>query len=171
MRRFMIAGLVLLLVVDSLRAIDRPFLKRAPAGPPAPPAATAEEDVVSETIGTLAVAYLNQAYLSIGILSDAVAEEAYEDADALELLELHLGAATMVGEQLQKLAKSPAMDQEEAVEIRQLIQIAELIKKQGETLAAVWSGDDSKIPVWEKLRDQTGNEIEKLLGEEEPEKK
>lgn len=170
MRRWGFACGLILLGVVSLRAADRAGAKPAPAGPPNPNA-KADDDVVSETIGTLAAAYLNQAYLSIGILGDAVAEEIYEDADALELLEVHLGTATMVSEQLQKLAKSPAMDQEDAGELRQLIQIAELIKKQGETLAAVWSGDESKIAVWEKLRDQTGTEIEKFLGDDEPVKK
>lgn len=174
MRRYLPIVVVLLIGVGSLRAVDRPLLKRlAPAGPaePSAPLDVADDDVVSETIGTLAVAYLNQAYLSIGILGDAVSQEAYEDADALELLNVHLGMATMVAEQLQKLAKSPALEQEDTAELRRLIHIAELIKRQGETLAAVWSGDESKIAVWEKLRDDTGNEIEKFLGEDEPEKK
>jgi len=166
----MIACAVLLLGIAVLRAADAPKAKPAPAGPAAPAAGPAD-DVVSETIGTLAVAYLNQAYLSIGILSDAVAQETYEDADALELLEVHLGMATMVSEQLQKLAKSPAMEQDEAAELRKLIRIAELIKTQGATLVAVWAGDETKIAVWEKLRDQTGTEIEKFLGEDETEKK
>jgi hypothetical protein len=170
MRRFGLACAVLVIGVVALRAADVPTKQPAPAGPSAP-VDTAAEDIVSETIGTLAVGYLNQAYLSIGILGDAVAQEAYEDADALELLEVHLGMATMVSEQLQKLAKSPAMVEEDVTELRQLIQIAELIKKQGETLASIWAGDESKVAVWEKLRDQTGMQIEKFLGDDEPEKK
>ena len=130
-------------------------------------AAEAQADVVSETVGTLAGAYLNQAFLSIGILADAVGKETYDDKEALELLEVHLSLATMVEKQLQALAKVSSADQEEAATVAALIKIAAQIRTQGETLQAVWSGDEAKAAVWEKLREETGNDLERFFGEAE----
>lgn len=130
-------------------------------------ATEAQATIVSETIGTLAGAYLNQAYLSIGILADAVGKETYDDTEAQELLDVHLGLATMVDRQLQALAKAPGMEQEERETVAALIKIAEQIRLQGETLHAVWNGDEAKVAVWEKLREETGDALERYFGEEE----
>lgn len=130
-------------------------------------AAEAQADVVSETIGTLAGAYLNQAFLSIGILADAVGKETYEDEEAQELLDVHLGLATMVEQQLQSLAKVSSGEKEDAETVALLLKIAGQIRAQGEALHAVWNGDEAKAAVWEKLRTETGNELERFFGEEE----
>lgn len=140
--------------------------KPVPLGPAAP-TLEPELDVASETIGTLAGAYLNQAYLSIGILGDAVGAEVYEPPEAHELLSVHLELADQAEKQLTALAKKGELDAEDAAGVMQLVKIANLIKQQGQTLQAVWAGDETKIPVWEKLRDDTANEIEAFFGEEE----
>ena len=136
-----------------------------PAGPAAP--VDEEVDVISETIGTMTGAYLNQAYLSIGILGDAVGADVYEPEEAKELLDVHLGLAEQAELQLTALSKSPDLDAEDAAGVQQLAKIAGLIRTQGETLMAVWAGDESKIDVWTKLREETAGEIEKFFGEEE----
>lgn len=151
-------------------AVPKVASKPVPLGPAAPSleiGAAEEFDVVSETIGTLTGAYLNQAYLSIGILGDAVGAEVYEPAEAHELLSVHLELAEQAEQQLTALAKSPDLEPSDAAGVLQLAKIATLIRQQGLTLQAVWAGDESKIAVWEKLRDDTANEIEKFFGEEE----
>jgi hypothetical protein len=147
-------------------AVPKLAAKPTPLGPAAP-AAEEELDVASETIGTLAGAYLNQAYISIGILGDAVGAEVYEPAEGLELLQVHLELAEQAELQLAALAKSPELAPDDAAGVLQLVKIANLIRQQGKTLQAVWAGDEAKIAVWEKLRDETANEIEKFFGEEE----
>jgi hypothetical protein len=150
-------------------AVPKVASKPAPLGPAAPTldAAAEEIDVASETIGTLSGAYLNQAYLSIGILGDAVGAEVYEPAEARELLNVHLELAEQAEAQLTALAKSPDLETSDAEGVLQLAKIAGLIRQQGLVLQAVWAGDESRIPIWEKLRDDTANEIEKFFGEDE----
>lgn len=128
----------------------------------------AASDVAGDTIGTLAGAYLNQAYMSIGILADAVANDVYEGDDAQDLLDVHLGLVTMVEEQLQKLAKSDGIDKDDAATITTFIRIAGLIKTQGTVLHDIWSGKNEKTEQWEKLRELTGDELDKFFGDEEP---
>src|SRR5689334_16486112 len=83
-------------------AVPKLASKPVPLGPAAP-TPEGDVDVVSETIGTLAGAYLNQAYLSIGILGDAVGADVYEPSEALELLQVHLELAEQAERQLTAL--------------------------------------------------------------------
>lgn len=164
MRRALIACLALLSAAPMLVPLVRS------ADPPAAKPSDAPSDVAGDTIGTLAGAYLNQAYLSIGMLADAEASKVYEGEEAQDLLDVHLGLATMVEEQLQKLAKSDGLDKEDAATITTLVRIAGLIKAQGNVLHEIWSGKNEKTDQWEKLREITGDELDKFFGDDEPEK-
>lgn len=182
MRRLLVPALgccaAVAFVASLVPAADpKPRIFAGPTADPNLPAAAvaqakdaAQADVVSETIGTLSGAYLNQAFLSIGILGDAVGKEVYGDDEAQELLDVHLGLAAMVEQQLQALAKLPDMDPDEVKTIATLVKIAGLIKQQGEVLNAVWNGDETKAALWEKLREETGRELD-LFFDDEPTKK
>jgi hypothetical protein len=182
MRRLIVPALgccaAIAFIASLVPAADpKPRILAGPTADPNLPAAVvaqakdaAHADVISETIGTLSGAYLNQAFLSIGILADAAGKDVYNDEEAQELLDVHLGLAAMVEQQLQALAKLPDMEPEEAKTIATLVKIAGLIKQQGETLNAVWGGDETKAPLWEKLREETGRELD-LFFDEEPTKK
>jgi hypothetical protein len=152
--------------VPAAGSVPQVAAKPTPLGPAAP-AVEGEVDVVSETLGTMAGAYLNQAYLSIGILGDAVGAEVYEPSEALELLQVHLELAEQAEQQLTALSKSPDLEPSDAAGVMQLAKIANLLRQQGQTLQSVWAGDEAKIPAWEKLREETAAEIEKFFGEDE----
>lgn len=137
------------------------------ADPPAAKPTDGASDVAGDTIGTLAGAYLNQAYMSVGILADAEANNVYEADEAQELLDVHLGLVTMVEEQLQKLAKSDGLDKDDIATIATFIRIAGLIKAQGTVLNEIWNGKNEKTEQWEKLREITGDELDKFFGEED----
>ncbi len=142
------------------------------AGPPEapPPAGTGEEaDVFTETMLTTTIAYLNQGYMSIGILADAIAAGAYEEEQARALLEAHEALAEQVEAQLRTLAKSPGLDQEDVAAVNELVKLAQLNTLQCTTLAAVFEGNDSQDAVWEKIRAAALKELEKYGEDEAPE--
>lgn len=118
-----------------------------------------EDDPFSETFMTVTVSYLNQSFLSLGILGDAYVKDTYEDEQAGELLGVHFDLAESVEKQLTLLSKSKQLDAEDVKTITQLAKIAGLIKSQAMTLEDIWNGDESKVKLWNELRDQTAKAL------------
>jgi hypothetical protein len=142
-----------------------PLYAADPALGPTKPDDSAE--VVGEAIGTLSGAYLNQAYLSLGLLADAEAGNVYKLEEARELLDAHLGLVLIVEKQLQALAKASSAEKDEVETLRALLKIAGLIKSQGQVLHNLWNGDEKQAAVWDKLRQETGDELDKFFGDDE----
>jgi hypothetical protein len=137
------------------RAADAP----ADAAAAAQAAAPVDDDPFPDTFMTMSVSYLNQAFLSIGILGDAYASDAYEDEQAGELLGAHFNMALHVETKLKELAASKALDEEDRKTIVRLVKIAGLVRSQVETLEEIWNGDETKVKTWNELRDQTAKEL------------
>ncbi|MGC3971519.1 MAG: hypothetical protein QM775_30505 [Pirellulales bacterium] len=146
-----------------------------PAAPPATlPAGNAsplddasiEGDPFSETLMTTTISFLNQSYVSIGILADAAGKDVFEGEELAELLDLHHTLAEQVEEQLRVLSKVPGLDAEDVVAINELVKLAQLNKWQCEALAAIYEGDDSKQTVWQQLREAAYKELAKYSEEE-----
>jgi hypothetical protein len=130
---------------------------------------TIDDDPFPDTFMTMSVSYLNQAFLSIGILGDAYASEAYEDEQAGELLGAHFNMALHVETKLKELAAAKGLDDEDRKTINRLVKIAGLVRTQVETLEEIWNGDETKVKTWNDLRDQTAKELAAFGGPAEPE--
>jgi len=118
-----------------------------------------DDDPFPDTFMTMSVSYLNQAFLSIGILGDAYASEAYEDRQAGDLLQAHFDMALHVETKLKELAASKGLDEEDRRTINRLVKIAGLVRTQVETLEEIWNGDETKVKTWNELREQTAKEL------------
>lgn len=129
---------------------------------------TEEGDPFSETLMITTVSFLNQSYVSIGILADAAGKDTFEEQELADLLDLHHTLAEQVEEQLSVLAKAPGMDAADTAAINELVKLAQLNKWQCEALAAIYGGDDSKQVVWQQLRQAAYKELAKYSDEEDP---
>jgi hypothetical protein len=118
-----------------------------------------DDDPFPDTFMTMSVSYLNQAFLSIGILGDAYASEAYKDEQAGDLLQAHFDMALHVETKLKELAAAKGLDEEDRRTIERLVKIAGLVRTQVETLEEIWNGEESKVKTWNNLRDQTAKEL------------
>jgi hypothetical protein len=130
----------------------------------APADAPVDDDPFPDTFMTMSVSYLNQSFLSIGILGDAYASNAYEDEQAGELLGAHFQMALHVETKLKELAAAKALDDEDKKTIERLVKIAGLVRSQIETLEAIWNGEEDKVKSWNELRDQTAKELSAFGG-------
>lgn len=129
--------------------------------------ATADDgDPFSETLMTSTVSFLNQSYVSIGILADAAGKDVFEGEELAELLDLHHTLAEQVEQQLRALAKAPGLDAADVAAINELVKLAQLNKWQCETLAEIYAGDETKEKVWEQLREAAYKELAKYSDEE-----
>lgn len=146
-----------------------PITSASPLSANAAPTAGSEEegDPFSETLMITTVSFLNQSYVSIGILADAAGKDAFEEQELADLLDLHHTLAEQVEEQLSVLAKAPGMDAADTAAINELVKLAQLNKWQCEALAAIYGGDDSKQVVWQQLREAAYKELAKYSDEEE----
>jgi hypothetical protein len=172
-RRISLVALVLLALGAAAwtsRAADAP--PDAPAGASAKAPTAEDADPFPDTFMTMSVSYLNQSFLSIGILGDAYASKAYEDEQAGELLGAHFQMALHVETKLKELAASKALDEEDKKTIERLVKIAGLVRSQVETLEAIWNGEEEKVKTWNELRDQTTKELAAFggvkAGEQQP---
>jgi len=127
-----------------------------------------DDDPFPDTFMTMSVSYLNQAFLSIGILGDAYASEAYKDDQAGELLGAHFNMAVHVETKLKELAASKTLDDEDRNTINRLVKIANLVRTQVETLEEIWNGDETKVKTWNELREQTAKELSAFGGATKP---
>ncbi|MBA4019447.1 MAG: hypothetical protein C0483_19960 [Pirellula sp.] len=144
----------------------------APAAQAASPLDTATEvegDPISETLMTTTIAFLNQSYVSIGVLADAAGKDAYTGDELAEMIDLHHSLAEQVEEQLRVLAKTPGLDAEDVAAVNDLAKLAQLNKWQCEALAGVYGGDESKEKIWQQLREAAYTELAKYSDEEETE--
>ncbi len=139
----------------------------APAVSPLDTATPVEGNPVSDTLMTTTIAFLNQSYVSIGVLADAAGKDAYTDEELAEMIDLHHSLAEQVEEQLRVLAKSPDLDAEDVAAVNELAKLAQLNKWQCEALAGVYSGDETKEKVWQQLREAAYTELAKYSDEEE----
>ena len=130
-----------------------------------------DDDPFPDTFMTMSVSYLNQAFLSIGILGDAYASEAYEDEQAGELLGAHFNMALHVETKLKELSASKSLDEEDRRTIDRLVKIAGLVRTQIETLEEIWNGDETKVKTWNELREQTAKELTAFGGPKTAEQK
>jgi hypothetical protein len=121
--------------------------------------APVDDDPFPDTFMTMSVSYLNQSFLSIGILGDAYASKAYEDEQAGELLGAHFEMAVHVETKLKELAASKALDAEDRKTVERLLKIAGLVRSQIETLEDIWNGEEEKVKTWNSLREQTAKEL------------
>lgn len=139
----------------------------APAVSPLDTATPVEGNPISDTLMTTTIAFLNQSYVSIGVLADAAGKDAYTDEELAEMIDLHHSLAEQVEEQLRVLAKSPDLDAEDVAAVNELAKLAQLNKWQCEALAGVYSGDETKEKVWQQLREAAYTELAKYSDEEE----
>lgn len=139
----------------------------APAVSPLDTATPVEGNPVSDTLMTTTIAFLNQSYVSIGVLADAAGKDAYTDEELAEMIDLHHSLAEQVEEQLRVLAKAPDLDAEDVAAVNELAKLAQLNKWQCEALAGVYSGDETKEKVWQQLREAAYTELAKYSDEEE----
>lgn len=139
----------------------------APAPSPLDTATEVEGDPISDTLMTTTIAFLNQSYVSIGVLADAAGKEAYTDEELAEMIDLHHSLAQQVEDQLRLLAKTPGLDAEDVAAVNELVKLAQLNKWQCEALAGVYSGDETKEKVWQQLREAAYSELAKYSDEEE----
>jgi hypothetical protein len=130
-----------------------------------------DDDPFPDTFMTMSVSYLNQAFLSIGILGDAYASDAYEDEQAGELLGAHFNMSVHVETKLKELAASKTLDDEDRRTISRLVKIAGLVRTQIETLEEIWNGDETKVKTWNELREQTAKELTAFGGPSATEQK
>jgi hypothetical protein len=127
-----------------------------------------DNDPFPDTFMTMSVSYLNQAFLSIGILGDAYASDAYKDDQAGELLGAHFQMAEHVETKLKELAASKTIDEEDRNTINRLVKIAGLVRTQVETLEEIWNGDEAKVKTWNEIREQTAKELTAFGGAGKP---
>lgn len=164
-------ALLAALSADVGRAADKaPVQIAAPAAASSAATSDADEPAVDplvESFLTASISYLNQAYLSVGILGDTLSTELYEDEQIGELLSAHYAMAEKVEKQLTALAKTSTFDADDKAVVEQLVKIAGLIKTQTKTLEDVWSGDEAQVAVWEKLREETSAALEVFEPEEQ----
>ena len=141
----------------------------APAPSPLDTATEVEGDPISDTLMTTTIAFLNQSYVSIGVLADAAGKDAYTDEELAEMIDLHHSLAEQVEAQLRVLAKSTDLDAEDVAAVNELVKLAQLNKWQCEALAGVYSGDETKEKVWQQLREAAYTELAKYSDDEETE--
>ena len=141
----------------------------APAASALDTATPVEGNPVSDTLMTTTIAFLNQSYVSIGVLADAAGKDAYTDEELAEMIDLHHSLAEQVEAQLRVLAKSTDLDAEDVAAVNELVKLAQLNKWQCEALAGVYSGDETKEKVWQQLREAAYTELAKYSDDEETE--
>ncbi len=106
--------------------------------------AAEEEDPFYEGFYSGYVAYLTQADLSIGILSDAALKGVYEKETALQVVAMHGRWAGETQKKLTAIAKDAEDDDAES--IKRMAKIAGLVKKQADALKALLEGEKSEAP-------------------------
>jgi hypothetical protein len=108
------------------------------------------------------VFYLNQANLSIGILGDAVAKEAYDGKQGAAIAGVHVAWATMVQEQMAKVVKHDDTDAEDAAMIKKLSKIAGYIKDQATAIKGLAEGDSAQGAEFGKAREKAKKALDTL---------
>ena len=144
-----------------------PLVVTPAAASPLDTATPVEGNPVSDTLMTTTIAFLNQSYVSIGVLADAAGKDAYTDEELAEMIDLHHSLAEQVEEQLRVLAKSRDLDAEDVAAVNELAKLAQLNKWQCEALAGVYSGDETKEKVWQQLREAAYTELAKYSDDED----
>lgn len=152
LRRFVVVCLVSSTATSSMRAAEEP---------------KPTSDPFVDSFLTMSLAYLNQTFLSIGILGDALSTDLYEEEQVSELLSAHLTLATNVETRLTALKKSPDLDADDQAVVERMLRIAGLLKSQVKALEAVYNGDESQVQKWEELRETTATELATFDAEEQ----
>ncbi|MGC3971518.1 MAG: hypothetical protein QM775_30500 [Pirellulales bacterium] len=121
-----------------------------------------EEDPFYEGFFSGYFIYLRQADLSVGIFSDAALKDVYDKDTSLTVAKMHAGGAAGVEKELTKIAKSDAVEKEDAAVIKKMAVVAGLVKKQAETLHALLEGDKSQAAAFTEARGETSKVLAAL---------
>lgn len=120
-----------------------------------------------ETIGGLSAVHLYQSYLNIGLLADAVENETYTRAEAVNVMLTVMELVNMVEKQLGKLpAKGLTSEDEAALDAIQAL--TRDLRAQSSSLVSYWaSGEAAHATRYQSAREQSWNALKEMMGLEE----
>jgi len=120
-----------------------------------------------ETIGGLSAVHLYQSYLNIGLLADAVENETYTRAEAVNVMLTVMELVNMVEKQLGKLpAKGLTPEDEAALDAIQAL--TRDLRTQSNSLVSYWaSGEPAHATRYQSAREQSWNALKEMMGLEE----
>lgn len=150
--------------------LDLANLSTQPSKPtsPAPPALDAKHrERFLEALGGLSAAHLYQSYLNIGLVADAVENEAYSKSDAAGLLQTIGELVTLVDNHLNRLSQV-GLDSEDQQAIDRIRSLAALLRVQSNSLLGYWAtGDMDHVDRYHLTRERTWTALKDMLGIQE----
>lgn len=106
------------------------------------------------------MSFLQQANLSIGVMSDAAVKGVYAKDTALGVIGLHGKMAAAVEKELTTIAAEA--DDEDAAQLKRMALVAGLLRKQATTLLALLGGDQEQAKAFGEARAETAKVMDAL---------
>lgn len=106
------------------------------------------------------MSFLQQANLSIGVMSDAAVKGVYAKDTALGVIGLHGKMAAAVEKELTTIAAEA--DDEDAAQLKKMALVAGLLRKQSATLLALLGGDQEQAKAFGDARAETASVMDAL---------
>lgn len=123
-----------------------------------------DQQLLLETLGSLAASHLYQSYLNIGFIADGKAEGTYEEKDIQQILSSILTLMEALDKKLDQVGKLE-LSKDDRDGIDQIRKLSGQLRQQADELQAFWkTGDKARADKYEKTRKEAWQGISKLLG-------